>query len=166
MKNLSEMNFILIKRISGNQRPGNPVVFEWWEQRGDKLFNYSGRGWCTLLSNDVIIDRVKCTSWEELLTPERIQKTSKYKRLYDNSKNKSLKIGWLEPNGKMHYCEYSDHIEYVHIVLQNTVEEVERKGWVHIYKNCNTLYLSKLTPEQLITATEELELKILDNNIL
>ncbi len=159
-------NFILIKRIIGDQRSGNPVVFEWWEQKGDKLFTPNGLSWCILLSKDVILERVSCKSWDELLTIDRIRKTSTYQRLYKNSKNKDLKIGWLEPNGKMHYCEYSDHIAYVHLILQTNVPDIERKGWVHIYKDCDVLYDNNLTLEQKFTVTNELGLKILDNNLL
>ena len=159
------MTFILIKRKLSND---NRARFEWWEQDGDKLFNQAG-GWNNLFDSDVIIKKVKAKNWDALFTPENIAETSEYKDLVERSTDKSLKIGWLEPNGKMHYCRYQDHITYVDLILDSTVDEIEKRGWIHIYKGDKGIFYPvshRVTVAQADTLRNELGLEVCDEDIL
>ena len=60
------------------------------------------------------------------------KKTTWYKNLVKDSTDESLKIGWLSPDGAMHYCKYQNHISYVHEVLETDVPTIEKMGWLHI----------------------------------
>jgi hypothetical protein len=159
--------FILIKRFPANT--DCPPSFEWWEQEGKKIYNQSG-GYNFLISSDEIVETVKAKDWDILFTPENIAKTTTYKNLVKNSTNKELKCGWLEPNGKMHYCRYQDHITYVDLVLNSSVSEIEDKGWLHVYRNENTVVFyangHRITMAQANTLRDELGLKVFDEDIL
>lgn len=157
--------FILIKRYLGN---ATKVSFEWWEYdiKDKNLYNQNG-GWTALLSTDVILETVKAKNWDVLLTPVNVAKTSEYHTLFANSTNKSIKTGWLAPDGAMHHCKYADHISYVHMILNTTVPEIERLGWLHIFSDMKTLNVTKrITQQQAITAREELGLTVFDEDIL
>ena len=161
------MKFVLIKRQA---TPNSSIFFEWWNLQGNnKLVNY-GRGYTYLLSSDVIIETVELKSWHELWTPENIAKTTEYQTLVIDSTNKNLKIGWLSPDGKMHYCKYQNHILYVHIVLDKTVPEIETEGWVHIYNdhyNYKKFYqTTKLTDAQKYTIINELGFELLETDLI
>lgn len=155
--------FILIKRTLGNS---NIILFEWWELFNNRLYN-SGGGWNTLLSTDVILETVNAKNWNELLTKENIAKTTEYQTLLTDSTDSSLKIGWLAPDGTMHYCKYQNHISYVHIILNKDVPTLESQGWIHIVHGLTYLGSSKrITQAQAKTATEVLGLKVNDEDIL
>jgi hypothetical protein len=157
--------FVLLKRFAAN--PDFPPRFEWWEMGKDgKLFNEGG-GWNILISTDVVIETIKLKNWTALWTKENIAKTSHYQTLAKNSTDKSLKIGWLAPDGTMHYCEYSDHISYVHVVLDSDVPTIEEQGWLHIVKGLTSLHPKRrMTQSQARTAKEELGLIVFDEDIL
>lgn len=156
--------FILIKRT-----PVNPLCsprFEWWEKGGDKLYNEGG-GWNILLSTDVVIEEIEAKNWDALWTKENIAKTSEYQNLIKDSKNKDLKIGWLAPDGTMHYCQYGDHITYVHVILNSDVPTIEKQGWLHIIKDMSYVVPKKrMTYAQAKTIREELGLEVFEDDIL
>ena len=158
------MEFILIER-----KPVNKLCesrFEWWNRVGDKLYNQEG-GWNVLDKNDTVLETVYKKNWHALFTPENTAKTSEYKDLVKNSTRKELKAGWLSPEGRMHYCIITDHIRYAHVVLGVDVPELERIGWLHIYKDMEYLRSGKrMTQAQATTAREELGLKVSDEDIL
>lgn len=158
------MKFVLLKRYPTNL--DCPPLIEWWNKRGNKLYN-SGGGWNIIISTDEIMETIIAKDWDALLTRENIMKTSEYKNLVDNSNNKSLRMGWLAPDGKMHYCKYSNHISYVHLILNSDVSTIEEQGWIHIYSGLDCLYSKKrITHEQAYTAREELGLRVFDEDIL
>lgn len=69
----------------------------------------------------------------------------------------------------MHYCQYQNHIEYVHVILNSDVPAIEAKGWVHINKEQTVLVKhnnKRITQAQAKTAREELNLKVFDEDIL
>ena len=164
--------FVLIKRVLGNGHTGQ-FVFEWWE-KGDihpkykavTLYNEAG-GWNTLMESDVILETVKAKNWDMLLTKENIAKTTTYQKLLKDSTDKEIKIGWLAPDGKMHYCHYTNHILYADVVLNTDVPTLESKGWLHIYSGMNGLSPEKrMTQAQAYTAREELGLNVRDEDVL
>jgi len=156
--------FILIKRTPPN--PLAPPRFEWWEKSGNKLYNEGG-GWNFLISSDEVIEEVSAKDWDALFTRENIAKLSDYKNLVSDSKDKSLKIGWLAPDGTMHYCQYRNHISYVHMVLNSDVPTIEEQGWIHIINGLTyVLPKKRMTQAQAKTIREELGLQVLDQDIL
>jgi len=64
--------------------------------------------------------------------------TSTYKNLLKDSKDSTLKIGWLSPDGVMHYCKYQNHITYADMILDESVSNLEEKGWLHIIKDSDS----------------------------
>lgn len=173
------MVFLLLKRHGG--------FVEWWnidassKQYLDryrepncpqiKLYN-GGGGWNELgKESDTILEVLEAKDWDVLEKLEHRQKTSTYKNLVKNSNRKELKCGWLEPNGKMHYCEYHDHISYVHVVLGTDVSEIEKHGWLHILKgddggSPSWYSKNRITQEQARTLREELGCHVFDEQIL
>jgi len=138
------------------------------------LYNWNG-GYCCLGSNDEIleivhIDKKRIQAWEELDTIENRKKTTEYQKLAKNSKNKELKLGWLSPSGEMHYCEYQDHISYVHVVLDSDVPTIQKNGWLHIRKHDDgtPFYTSnkRITQDQAYTLRNELGVHVFDEDIL
>lgn len=160
------MQFVLLKRTPAN--PSSKPSFEWRHLNGDRLYN-NGGGWNRLSSNDEIIETLELKNWDELWTPENTAKTTEYQNLVEESTDKSLKIGWLAPNGKMHYCRYANHITYVHIVLDSDVPTIEEQGWLHIYAGMSMVNLRngrRITHEQARTLREELDINVNDEDIL
>lgn len=135
-----------------------------------KLEN-GGGGYNYLVQSDVIVEIVEGKNWDVVETLENREKTSFYQQLKKNSTNKSLKIGWLSPSGVMHYCEYHDHISYVHVVLGSDVPTIEKQGWIHIIKGDNggpPSYFTKhrITQDQARTLREELGCHVFEEQIL
>lgn len=138
------MVFILVKRkLAGSYT-------QWYSIRNKNLLNnieYNeigcsdvkletyGGGHDYLVDSDIVLEILESKDWDVLDLLRNRSKTSEYKELKANSTKKELKIGWLSPSGKMHYCEYHDHIAYVHVVLGKTVPELEEKGWIHVRKD-------------------------------
>lgn len=157
------MTFVLIKRQVGIT---DKYVFEWWEKCGDKLYNSNG-GWNFLISTDTIIETIEGKNWAVVRTLKNRKKTSRYQDLIDNSSNKTFKMGWLSPDGKMHYCEYEDHISYAHIVLESDVPTLENHGWLHIIKNMTgILRKNRITQAQAYTLKNELGIYVADEDII
>lgn len=98
-----------------------------------KLFNEGG-DYNYLGDNDVVLEVKQTTGNDDFWTLDVRKKTTNYKELVERSKDSSLKAGWLSPDGRMHYCQYNDHISYVHNVLDTTVPMIEAQGWLHIIK--------------------------------
>jgi hypothetical protein len=94
-----------------------------------RIYNQNG-GYCFITKSDKIIETVEANSWDSELLDNK--KTTSYKDLVKDSSDESLKIGWLSPDGTMHYCKYENHISYVHEVLETDVPTIESKGWLHI----------------------------------
>lgn len=174
------MVFILIKR---EYNPENPSM-EWWKINPSdkerlnlpisnrpeiKLYNSSG-GYNCLLDSDTVIEVLEGKDWDILEKLEYREKTTYYQRLKANSTNKELKIGWLSPDGTMHYCEYRDHISYVHEVLGEDVPTIEKQGWIHIRRHDDGspyFYSEKrITQEQARTLKEELGCRVFEEQIL
>jgi len=138
---MEDLTFILIYR-------GFYKSYEWWRITSAKeikikkqmpeyelrLHNYAN-GYNLLLSDDVIMEVLEHTSWETIYGKECQAKTSLYKRLRENSNDKSIICGWLSPDGTMHHCEYNDHDAYVHTILNSNVSTIEKQGWLHISKH-------------------------------
>ena len=177
------MVFILIKRAGYN--PENPST-EWWnitpsdKNKLDlpiptrpeiKLFN-GGGGYNFLLESDTILELLMAKDWDILEELEHRQKTTYYQRLKENSTNKELKCGWLSPEGEMHYCEYHEHISYVHEVLGSDVPTIEKQGWLHILKGDRgqppvfVTHEKRITQEQARTLREELGCHVFEEQIL
>ena len=61
--------------------------------------------------------------------------------------------GWLSPEGVWHPCRHKEHIAYADRVLREDIDELEAKGWVHVYGAPGTqdpwLCLTWPTKEQL-----------------
>ena len=162
--------FLLLKRQLSND---NSPRFEWWE-KGEKyentfkLYNRAG-GWNVIFESDEIVETVQAKDWKALNTPENIAKTTTYQTLVENSTNSELKLGWLSPQGKMHYCTYQNHISYANLILGKDSADLEEEGWLHVYKD--NIYLQpnngmRMTQEQARTAREELNLRVMDEDIL
>jgi len=168
------MVFILIKRDLNS--------IEWWRINASdkdkldlprelkiKLYN-GGGGYNFLLDSDIVLEILEAKDWDILEKLEHKEKTTYYQNLKKNSTNKSFKIGWLSPEGEMHYCEYSDHISYVHEILGSDVPTIEKQGWLHIrkYDNGNSFFTSnkRITLEQARTLREELGISVSDEEIL
>jgi hypothetical protein len=70
----------------------------------------------------------------------------------------------------MHYCEYRDHISYVHEVLGEDVPTIEKQGWIHIRRHDDGspyFYSEKrITQEQARTLKEELGCCVFEEQIL
>lgn len=177
-KIVNKMVFILIKR--------NNNYIEWWKINPSdkkyldnyrdpdspeiKLYNWGG-GWNTLGSeSDTILEVLEAKNWEVLEKLEHREKTTYYQNLKKNSTDKSLKIGWLSPEGEMHYCDYQEHISYVHEILDSDVPTIEKLGWLHIRKmDDNTPFFTsdkRITIKQAITLKEELGISVSDEEIL
>ena len=68
----------------------------------------------------------------------------------------------------MHYCEYEDHISYVSLVLNKSVSEIEKEGWIHVYKGSEVIRPNndkRMTHAQARVIREELNLKVFDSDI-
>ena len=167
------MEIVLLKRKVG---ASENICFEWWEvgemdkkynQR--RLYNCAG-SYNFLCKTDVIIETVTVANWNKFwANPEHIKKTAEYQELAKDSTDKTLKIGWLSPEGKMHYCQYHNHIAYVNVVLNSTASEIEKQGWIHILKNmscCCRNNNKRMTQEQARTAREELGLHVFDDDVM
>ena len=163
------MKFVLLKRKLGNTEQ---VRFEWWhlDPDGKKLWN---EGWSFnyLSSTDIIVETINLKNWKELWKDKsNIEKTSEYQELIADSNNKELKIGWLAPDGKMHYCKYSNHITYVHLILESDVKQLENLGWIHIYKSYYDheifFQTGKLTDAQKYTIVNELGFKLGETDLM
>lgn len=161
------MKFVLIKRTPPN--PSCKPYIEWWEITKDNtLFNDAG-GWNTLCSTDEILETLELPSWKKLWTTQNKLKTSYYQELINDSTRKELKLGWLAPDGKMHYCQFFNHTDYVHEILNLDVPTIEKRGWIHIYRGLTHLHPNdgqRMTQEQARTAREELGLLVFDEDIL
>jgi len=125
--------FVLIEQFIGN----TTFTSISWYELGEIDANYNARriynqngGYCYIAKNDKIIETVEASSWDSELLDNK--KTTWYKDLVKDSTDESLKIGWLSPDGTMHYCKYQNHISYVHEVLETDVPTIEDKGWLHI----------------------------------
>lgn len=123
-------------------RPANPKDKNSKMHHGDSpSYMYWGKNW-------KILERVTVEDDEQL----DWKKTSTYKNLVNDSTDSSLKIGWLSPEGKMHYCEYQNHISFVHAVLEKDVPTIEKKGWMHIMEGDGRRYYSKNNGKRLTVA--------------
>ena len=168
--------FILIKRHNKQ--------IEWWridqsslehlDQYCDpdcpeiKLYNFSG-GWNCISTSDTVLETVEGEDWDVIELLKHRKKTSSYKTLKRNSKKKELKCGWLSPSGEMHYCEYHDHISYVHEILGSDVPTIEKKGWVHVLRGEGEPYFyskKRITQDQARILREELKIHVFEDQIL
>lgn len=90
--------------------------------------------------------------------------------MFNDSTNKSLESGWLSPEGKMHYCDYENHIAYAHVILKSDVPTLEMKGWLHIRKGItflcsNNKYNLRISIAQARTAIDELGMRVNEEDI-
>jgi len=138
---MNDLTFILIYR-------GFYKTYEWWRITSAKeieikkqmpeyelkLYNYAN-GHNYLMSDDVIMEVLEHTSWDTIYGPDCQAKTSLYKRMKEESTDKTIVCGWLSPDGQMHYCKYNNHVTYVHVILNSEVSKIESQGWLHISKH-------------------------------
>lgn len=118
------------------------------ELRGDiKLYNSTG-GHNFLLSDDEVLEIVHSKNWDFANKLENRKKTTEYQRLLENSINNNFSQGWIDPQGKMYYCEYTDHDAFIHIVLGKTVKEIEKLGWLRIYNGLQCVIDKRITQSQ------------------
>ncbi len=67
--------FVLISRVIGNRRIGNPTEVAWWELRGKNLVNTAG-GYNPLdEEHDVVVETIEGNDWNVVWTRENIAKT-------------------------------------------------------------------------------------------
>jgi len=171
-KAIDMKTLVLVKQFIGASETDFQIS---WKELGGKhadgsqiLLASNGFSWCILGSKDKILETVKAKSWDVVNTIEQRAKTTHYQDLLKDSTDKSLKMGWLSPDGTMHYCKYTNHIEYVHTILESDVPTIEAKGWIHIFADMKHLHPNsgkRLTQAQARTAREELELEIFDDDV-
>jgi hypothetical protein len=136
-----------------------------------KLYNSVG-GWNCLRESDTVLEILDAKDWDVLEKLKHRKKTTSYQRLKENSTKKELKCGWLSPDGTMHYCEYHEHISYVHEVLGSDVPTIEKHGWLHIVKGDDgqppifITHEKRITQDQARTLREELGCRVFDEQIL
>ena len=172
-KDVPMRKFVLVQQFQGNKRQ---IESRCWYELGEvepkyklrKLIFFNGFSYNYLGKDDVILETIKAKGWDSVDTMENRAKTTWYQKLIKNSTDKSLKIGWLSPEGVMHYCKYQDHITYVHEVLNSDVPTIEAQGWIHIFDNMKMLWANndrRITQAQARTAREELGLDVREEDI-
>lgn len=135
-------DFALVESTIGQT---NQIDIQWYEMMEidgrTRLYNEYG-GYHYLSSDDKINLIIETEDWITLLTKDRVKLTSAYKKLLEESSNSNLKTGWLDINGKMHYCHSTCHISYAEIILDSTPDKLQKTGWLHIYEYDNRIYYS------------------------
>lgn len=84
-----------------------------------RVYNICG-GWhnVTIEANDEII---QADSWDDLD--------------YTYLLNPHSRLGWLSPEGEFYGCKYFEHRMIADRVIHKDERELEREGWVKMYKN-------------------------------
>lgn len=165
--------FVLVKSYLGAK--GQCERIGWFElgelderNKLHKIYHGNGFSYCYIGKDDEILETIEAENWDAVETPENKAKNTWYQNLVKDATDKSLKIGWLAPDGKMHYCRYENHITYVHEILESDVPTIEELGWIHVYAGADTIMPNsgkRMTQEQARTAREELGLNVFDDDI-
>lgn len=122
--------FVLVNRIKDNE-------IRWFELKKELgqniLCNKSSWERHILMEEKhAILSMLKQKIGEQLLTQDNLKKTSHYKELVEDSKNETLRQGWLDSSGRIHYCRYQNHSSYAMDVLFTDID-LQNKGWIHMY---------------------------------
>lgn len=91
----------------------------WVEDGGDRWINLAG-GYFHKSDGVEIL--------ESLLTDEYRQLDWKKTGIYKTSGT----AGWLDPGGKMHYCDTNEHRLYADLILNATEDELMERGWCRV----------------------------------
>lgn len=114
----------------------------WWEIRGNRLVNEVGGYHYYSPDKDDIIVEVNSRAdldWSCLLVPD-------------------AKYGWLDLRGHFYGCRFQDHETIARLVLKTTERELEKSGWVKLYRNypqgvgwyCEKTHMTKAQRDFLI----------------
>jgi len=112
----------------------------WFEDGGNKWIGFSG-GWVPKSPKDTVLEEQFANDIHEL----DWKKTTIYKP--------DSRAGWLGRDGTFIGCDSQDHDLVADLILNKSVHELEKTGWVRIYDE-NSWVLSpdqpnlRLTPEQ------------------
>ena len=82
-------------------------------------------------------------------------RTSMWARLKEQSKDTSVRTGWIERSGSFHRCGWHEHSAYAKYILGTTEDELVNGGWVKITSVSGSREpfwtmrdMGRMTPEQ------------------
>ena len=113
----------------------------WWELKNGYCYNRNGGKHQHIPGDDDII--VEADDWSDLDYSHLLVKDSLY--------------GWINPQGDFYGCNYRDHSALAELYLHKCERQLEKDGWIKIYKDAfdgePTWYCDKLmiTEAQKIT---------------